>query len=116
MNSCAKKTRGSCSNKHHTCIAQSTALTSDVVSSSPLTIPPAPAVTTTTTRVQSKWVKNLSEAPLTEAQMSLLGHGPKFTITPRSLPYGKYITVVEQACLNLEPHNAEELRAEISRA
>ena len=28
-------------------------------------------------------------------------------------PYGKYIVAVEQACINLEPHNAEELRAEI---
>ena len=36
--------------------------------------------------------------------------------TPRSLPYGEYITEVEQACLNLEPHNAEELRAEIRGA
>ena len=26
-------------------------------------------------------------------------------------PYGDYITVIEQACLKLEPHNAEELRA-----
>ena len=26
-------------------------------------------------------------------------------------PYGEYITAIEQACLKLEPHNAEELRA-----
>ena len=26
-------------------------------------------------------------------------------------PHGEYITAVEQACLKLEPHNAEELRA-----
>ena len=87
---------GGCSNKqqHHTCMAQSTALTSDVVSSSPPTIPPvlaAPAArttvaTTTTTTVQSKWVKNLLKAPLTEAQVSLLDHGPHFAITPRNLP------------------------------
>ena len=55
-------------------------------------------------------------SPLTEAQVLLLSHGPNFAITPRSLPYGEYITVVEQACLNLEPHNAEELRVEIRGA
>ena len=26
-------------------------------------------------------------------------------------PHGEYITAIEQACLKLEPHNAEELRA-----
>ena len=31
-------------------------------------------------------------------------------------PYGEYITAVQQACLYLEPHNAEELRAEIRGA
>ena len=100
-------------------ILGSTALTSNAVSS-PITSP-ATAVTTvitttttTTTMVQSnKWVKNLSETPLTEAQVSLLAHRPSFAIMPLSLPYGKYITAVEQACLNLEPHNTEVLRAEI---
>ena len=61
-------------------------------------------------------MKNFSEVPLTKAQMSLLAHGPNFTIAPRHPPYGEYITAVEQACLNLEPHNAEELRAEIMEA
>ena len=37
----------------------------------------------------------------------------QFHYNPQKPPYGEYITVVEQACLNLEPHNAEELRAEI---
>ena len=31
-------------------------------------------------------------------------------------PYGEYITVIEQACMKLEPHNAEELRAEMRGA
>ena len=43
-------------------------------------------------------------------------HGPNFAVAPRHPPYGDYITVVEQACLNLEPHSAEELRAEIRGA
>ena len=61
-------------------------------------------------------MKNLLETPLTEAQVSLLAHGPNFAITPRILPFGEYIPVVEQACLNLEPHNVEELGAEIRGA
>ena len=31
-------------------------------------------------------------------------------------PYGKYINAVEQACLKLEPHSVEELRAEMKGA
>ena len=102
-------------------MAQSTALTSDA-ESSPITSP-ASAVTTvttvatTTTMVQSdKWVKNLSETPIMEAQVTLLVHGPNFAIMLRSLPCGEYITAVEQACLNPEAHNAEELRAKIRGA
>ena len=83
-----------------------------------LTLPiTSPASAEITTIVQSiKWVKNLLEVPLTEAQVSLLAHGPNFTVASRSHPYGEYITALEQACLNLEPHNAEELRAEIRGA
>ena len=54
--------------------------------------------------------------PLTEAQVSLLVHGPNFAVAPRHPPYGDYITMVEQTCLNLEPHSVEELRAEIRGA
>ena len=62
-----------------------------------------------------KWVRNLLGVPLTKAQMSLLAHGPNFAIAPRH-PLWDYITAVEQAYLNLEPYNAEELRAEIGGA
>ena len=61
-------------------------------------------------------MRNLSGVSLTKAQMSLLAYGPNFAIAPKHPPYGDYITAVEQACLNLEPHNAEELRAEIRGA
>ena len=40
----------------------------------------------------------------------------QFCYSSQKPPYGEYITTLEQACLNLEPHNAEELRAEIRRA
>ena len=35
-----------------------------------------------------RWVKNLSSTPLTEAQFSLLAHGPNFAIAPRHPPMG----------------------------
>ena len=44
------------------------------------------------------------------------GPWTKFCHSSQKPPYGDYITAVEQACLNLEPHNAEELRAEIRGA
>ena len=135
--------RGGCSNiggysKHlqnHTCIPQQ--ITTPCASTSPLTtsIDQATEITagtigettttTTTTTVattsetteqSNKWMKNLSEVPLTESQMSLLAHGPNFAIAARRPPYVEYITALEQGCLNLEPHSAEELRAEIRGA
>ena len=71
-----------------------------------------PTITDTTTKEHTRrWVKNLSSTPLTEVQFSLLVHGPNFAVAPRHPLYGQYITAIEQACLKLEPHNAEELRA-----
>ena len=63
----------------------------------------APATATTsptivTTLQVEKWMKNLSEVPLTKAQFSLLAHGPNFTVAPKHLQYGEYIATVEQAC------------------
>ena len=66
---------------------------------------------TNTKEYTNRWVRNLSSTPLTEAQVSLLSHGPNFAVAPGHPPYGDYITAIEQACLKLEPHNAEELRA-----
>ena len=67
----------------------------------------------TTNDYINKWVRNLSSIPLTEAQVSLLAHGPNYAVAPRHPPMGKYITVIQQACMKLEPHNAEKLRAEM---
>ena len=72
--------------------------------------------TTETTNATQKLVKNLSGVPLTQVQASLLAHGPGFAVTPRHPPYGDYIVAIEQACCNMEPNNAEELRAEIRGA
>ena len=66
-----------------------------------------------TTATTQKWVINLSGAPLTQVQVSLLAHGPGFTVIPRHPPYGDYIVAIKQVCSNMEPNNAEEIRAEI---
>ena len=67
-----------------------------------------------TTPHTDKWVKNLSRAPLTKVQVSLLARGPNFAIAPRPWTHKEYITTtVDQACLSLEPYKTEELRAEI---
>ena len=52
-----------------------------------------PTKTNTSTEEKSKehirrWVRNLSSTPLTEAQFSLLAHGPNFAIAPRHPPWG----------------------------
>ena len=45
-----------------------------------------------------KWVINLSNKPLTPAQMSVLAKGPNFVVTPRQPPNLEYITAIEAAC------------------
>ena len=66
---------------------------------------------TTTKEDTNRWVRNLSSTPLTQVQVSFLLHGPNFPLLLPDTPHGEYITAIEQACLKLEPHNAEELRA-----
>ena len=61
----------------------------------------------------SKWVINLSDTPLTEAQTSLLAHGPNFAIIPRHPPKEEYVASIEYACQKLNEGKAEELRVEI---
>ena len=47
------------------------------------------------------WVRNYSCTPLTEVQEWLLAHGLTFAVVLRCPPIGEYITVVEQACQQL---------------
>ena len=63
-----------------------------------------------------KWVRNLSDTPLTEDQERLLAWGPKFSIRPRQLPVGEYVAAVEQACSRLNKGEAEEMRVEVKKA
>ena len=68
---------------------------------------------TNTNSSHSKWVINLSDTPLTEAQTSLLAHGPNFAIIPRHPPKEEYVASIEYACQKLNEGKAEELRVEI---
>ena len=70
----------------------------------------------TTTEETKKWVKNLSDTPLTEDQERLLAQGPKFSIRPRQPPVSEYIVAVEQACSRLSQGEADEMRVEVKKA
>ena len=63
--------------------------------------------------IQDCWVRNFSKTPLTEAERSLLNHGPNFVIVPRETPSCEYIAATEKACLQLTQGKAEELRGEL---
>ena len=52
------------------------------------TIPSTTDTDTTTKEYINRWVRNLSSTPLTEAQFSLLLHGPNFAVAPRHHPMG----------------------------
>ena len=68
-----------------------------------------------TTLDTSKWVKNLSDTPLTEEQEKLLAWGPKFVIRPKKHPVREYIVAVEQAFSRLSQGEADELRVEVKK-
>ena len=61
----------------------------------------------------SKWVKNLSDKPLTQAQRSLLAHGPNYAVIPKNPPKEEYIAAIEQACHKLKEGEVDELRVEV---
>ena len=61
----------------------------------------------------SKWVKNLSDKPLTEPQTRLLAHGSNYAIIPKNPPKEEYIAAIEHACQKFKEGEADELRVEI---
>ena len=63
-----------------------------------------------------KWVKNLSDTPLTEDQERLLAQGPKFSTRPRQPPVSEYVVAVEQACSRLSKGKADDMRVEVKKA
>ena len=56
----------------------------------------------------NKWVRNLSNTHLTQAQESLLAKVLHFAISPQNTPNLDYITAIETACQKLNNQDAEE--------
>ena len=56
---------------------------------------------------------NLSSQPLSQAEKSLLTHGPNYAVTSRRPPVIECITAIEEVCQKLERGEAEELRGEV---
>ena len=63
--------------------------------------------------IKDRWVVNLSSQPLSQAERSLLTHGPSFALTSRSPPIIDCVTTIEEVCQKLERGEAEELRGEV---
>ena len=72
-----------------------------------------PSCVQTSDTSTSKWVKNLLDKPLTQAQTSLLAHGTNYAIIPRNPPKEEYIAAIEQVCHKLKEREADELRVEV---
>ena len=62
-----------------------------------------------------KWVINLSNKPLTQAQRSVLVKDPIFAVSPRHPHDLEYITAIESVCTKLGQQDGEEIRADINR-
>ena len=62
---------------------------------------------------QQKWVINTTDIPLTEAQESLLAHGPNYAVVPKHPPTIEIITAIERTCQNMAKGEEEELRGEV---
>ena len=64
--------------------------------------------------LRNKWVINLSQRSLTDAETSLLQKGMNFAVAPKSIPINEYIIGIENACrfLGHDTRQAETLRSE----
>ena len=65
-----------------------------------------------TTTTANKWVINITDKPLTEAEEKLLTSGPNFVVVPRNPPIIQYVAAVEQACTKLEEGKSDEFRVQ----
>ncbi|XP_072027782.1 uncharacterized protein [Amphiura filiformis] len=66
--------------------------------------------------IRDRWVKNLSDRPLSSNEQSLLEKGLNFAVTSKRVQVTDIITATESAIRNarLGPANAEELRSRVS--
>ena len=62
---------------------------------------------------EERWVVNLSNQPLSQAERSLLTHGPNYAVTSRHPPVIECVTTIEEVCQKLERGEVEELRGEV---
>ena len=66
--------------------------------------------TTSPSQVQEsnfRSVRNICSTPLTEAQIKLLSHGPKYAMVPKNPHIIEYIATIEKVCTSLQPGKAE---------
>ena len=63
--------------------------------------------------LKDRLVVNLSSQPLSQAERSLLTHGPNFAVTSRSPPIIDCVTTIEEVCQKLERGDVEELSGEV---
>ena len=79
-------------------ISRSSTATSKMVSKTTNTFNTA-VTSSTSSRIQDKWVINLSKKELTPEEKSLLQKGPKFAVTPATIPIMEYISTTTVAAL-----------------
>ena len=64
---------------------------------------------------EKKWVHNLTNTALTEAQEKVLAHGPNFAVVAKEPPIGEYRAQIERICQKMKQGEAEELRGQIKQ-
>ncbi|XP_072048921.1 uncharacterized protein [Amphiura filiformis] len=62
---------------------------------------------------REKWVKNISDKPLSDPQQKLLARGLNFAVSVNKIPHEEYIVACESACKKLPWEEAQSLRAEV---
>ena len=68
---------------------------------------------TSNSNIDSKWVINLSETELIQAQKSVLNKGPNYAVSPNNIPNLDNITAIETVCSKLKEEDVAKLRGEI---
>ena len=61
-----------------------------------------------------RWVINLSDKQLTDAQTGVLAKGLNFAVTPEKVPVTDFIVATEKIAWRLQEGEAEQLRSEVT--
>ena len=81
-------------------ISRSSTTTSKIASNRTNTFNTA-VTSSTSSSIQDKWVINLSKKELTPEEKSLLQKGPKFAVTPTTIPIKEYVSTTTVAALQV---------------